>query len=132
VVVVAFLHVVRRHEDDDVGGEQEEALQHEGEVVDDVAAVEHHPGRLAGEGEREDRHERGQHADPGERRQRPLPVLFHEQVDEQQHDDDGAEDDLGREGVIVEVGLVERLGQHRDHGLSRPPARPRPRPDRGP
>jgi hypothetical protein len=132
VVVVALLHVVRRHEDDDVGGEQEEALEHKGEVVDDVGAVEHHAGGLVGEGEGEDRDEGREDADSGERRQRPLAIVLDEQVEEQQEHDDAAEDDLGREGVVVEVGLVEGLGEDGCHRLTRRPATPHPRRGRAP
>ena len=61
LVVVALLHVGGRQQDDDVPGQQEERLQHQREVVDHVAAAEHRAVRAV-DGEREDRHQRGQQA----------------------------------------------------------------------
>ena len=53
---------------------------------------------------------------------RPLLALVEEQVDEQQHDDRGGEDDLGREGVVVECGLTPRRWPARGACTGQPPS----------
>ncbi len=102
LVVLAFLDVVRREQDRDVAGHQEQGLHHEGVVVDHVGAAEHRAvGAVAGEVQ--DRDEGGEAADAGDRRCLVLLPFLEQQVRDQDPDDGHGEDDLRGQRGVVEV-----------------------------
>ena len=102
LVIAAFFDLVRRQQHDDVSAQQEQRLQHEAEVVDDVAVVEHRPDVAADHAEGDDRQQRAEQHEARQRCHDPPPALADEEVDEQHHADPGTEHDLGRERVIVD------------------------------
>ena len=119
LVIAAFLDLVGGEQHHDVAGEQEEALHHETEVVDDVTAVEHRSNVVAGHAEGDHGQQRGEQHEARQRRHDPPLAVGDEQVDEQNHRDPDAENDLGRERVIVDLRRHEVCGgeQRREHSL---------------
>ena len=102
LVVAALLELGLADQHDDVGGEQEQRLDDQRELVDDVATVEQRAHVVADDTERHDRHERAEQHEPGERGGRPLLGLVDQQVGAEHDVDADDEHQLGREGVPVD------------------------------
>jgi hypothetical protein len=102
LVIAALFDLVGRQQHDDVAAQQEEGFQHEAEVVDHVAIVEHRSHVAADDSQRDDWQERTEQDEARQRGEHPPLALTDEQVDQQHHADPGTEHDLGRERVIVD------------------------------
>ena len=99
--VAVRLDVRHRHQQHDVGADQQQALQREGEAVDDERAVEHRPGG-AFDGQEDQRDGRQGGAGHRQRRHPELLATGQEKVERehpQQGDDD---DDLRRQGEVID------------------------------
>jgi hypothetical protein len=119
LVVAALFERVLAHQHDHVGDEYEQCLEDECVVVDHIATVEQRTDRIVTDDrQRDDRDERCEHDEAGDRGHRPFLRLVEPQIDEQDEVDADDEDDLGREGVPVDrrrrpvVGLGEEGREH--------------------
>ena len=127
LVVAALLQLGLAHQHDDVGGEQEQRLEDQRELVDDVAAVEQRPRVVADHGQRDERDAGAEQDEPGERGGGPLLRLVDEQVGGQHDVDADDQHELGRERVPVDDRRrpVRRPGasSDRDHAARGAPPR---------
>ncbi len=101
LVVAVRLDVGDRHEQDQVGAHDQEALEDEGEAVDHVGAAEHRPG-LALDSEQDQRHRRQRHPRHRQRGHPVLPLPGQEEVEREHRQQRRHHHQLRGDGEIVD------------------------------